>query len=139
MLESWSRRGRRRNASQATARVPRRTTSIENSERVSRLLKARKVPHQVLNAKHHERVPSWPRPGAGAVTVATNAPAAERTSCLGQPEFLAMESLPTGRPWNGRSREWTRRTFTAYWCAIANLQAGHLARKYLRDRCIAEE
>ena len=31
------------------------TTSIENSERVSKLLKARKVPHQVLNAKHHEK------------------------------------------------------------------------------------
>ena len=31
------------------------TTSIENSERVSKLLKARKIPHQVLNAKYHEK------------------------------------------------------------------------------------
>ena len=31
------------------------TTSIENSERVSKLLKARKIPHHVLNAKYHEQ------------------------------------------------------------------------------------
>ena len=31
------------------------TTSIEDSEQLSRLLKRRKLPHQVLNAKHHER------------------------------------------------------------------------------------
>ena len=50
------------------------TTSIENSEKLSGLLKRRGVPHQVLNAKQHEReayvVAQAGRPGA--VTVATN-------------------------------------------------------------------
>lgn len=50
------------------------TTSIESSERMSRLLKARKVPHEVLNAKQHEREAAIvAQAGAlGAVTVATN-------------------------------------------------------------------
>ena len=50
------------------------TTSIENSEKLSGLLERRGVPHQVLNAKQHEReayvVAQAGRPGA--VTVATN-------------------------------------------------------------------
>ncbi len=50
------------------------TTSIENSEKLSGLLKKRGVPHQTLNAKQHEReanvVAEAGRPGA--VTVATN-------------------------------------------------------------------
>ncbi len=50
------------------------TTSIEKSERLSQLLARRGVPHQVLNAKHHEKeamiVAQAGRPGA--VTVATN-------------------------------------------------------------------
>ena len=31
------------------------TVSIEKSERLSNLLHQRKIPHQVLNAKHHEK------------------------------------------------------------------------------------
>ncbi|UCH53578.1 MAG: preprotein translocase subunit SecA, partial [Pseudomonadota bacterium] len=50
------------------------TTSIESSETLSRILEKEKVPHQVLNAKHHEReahiVAEAGRPGA--VTIATN-------------------------------------------------------------------
>ena len=50
------------------------TTSIENSEKLGHLLQRRGVPHQVLNAKQHEReayvVAQAGRPGA--VTVATN-------------------------------------------------------------------
>jgi preprotein translocase subunit SecA len=50
------------------------TTSIEASERVARLLTKEKIPHQVLNAKHHEReaqiVVEAGRPHA--VTIATN-------------------------------------------------------------------
>ena len=50
------------------------TTSIETSEFLSGLLKKRKVPHNVLNAKYHEReaeiVMQAGRPGA--VTIATN-------------------------------------------------------------------
>ncbi len=50
------------------------TTSIEKNEIVSRLLKHKKIPHQVLNAKNHEKEASiLAQAGArGAVTVATN-------------------------------------------------------------------
>ncbi len=50
------------------------TASIETSELISGLLKAEKVPHEVLNAKQHEReagiIAQAGRPGA--VTIATN-------------------------------------------------------------------
>ncbi len=50
------------------------TTSIESSETLAALLKKDKIPHQVLNAKHHEReahiIEQAGRPGA--VTIATN-------------------------------------------------------------------
>ncbi len=50
------------------------TTSIETSERLAGLLSDAKIPHQVLNAKQHEReahiVAEAGRPGA--VTIATN-------------------------------------------------------------------
>jgi preprotein translocase subunit SecA len=50
------------------------TTSIETSELISGLLKQQKIPHEVLNAKQHEReasiVAHAGRPGA--VTIATN-------------------------------------------------------------------
>ena len=50
------------------------TTSIESSEKLSGLLKKRGVPHEVLNAKHHEReahiIAQAGRPSA--ITVATN-------------------------------------------------------------------
>jgi len=50
------------------------TTSIENSELLADLLKKKKIPHQVLNAKQHEReakvVEDAGRPGT--ITIATN-------------------------------------------------------------------
>jgi preprotein translocase subunit SecA len=50
------------------------TTSIETSERLAKLLVGAKIPHEVLNAKQHEReahiVAEAGRPGA--VTIATN-------------------------------------------------------------------
>ncbi len=50
------------------------TTSIENSELLSRLLDAQKLPHQVLNAKQHakeaEIIAQAGRPGV--ITIATN-------------------------------------------------------------------
>jgi len=50
------------------------TTSIENSELLSGLLKKKQIPHQVLNAKQHEReakvVEDAGRPGT--ITIATN-------------------------------------------------------------------
>lgn len=50
------------------------TTSIENSERLSQLLQQHKLPHEVLNAKQHEReaqiVAEAGKPGH--ITIATN-------------------------------------------------------------------
>ena len=50
------------------------TTSIDNSERLSKVLKKRNIKHEVLNAKQHEReaniVQQAGRPGA--ITIATN-------------------------------------------------------------------
>lgn len=50
------------------------TTSVENSEIISRMLTLRKIPHQVLNAKQHQReaeiVSEAGKPGT--VTIATN-------------------------------------------------------------------
>ncbi len=50
------------------------TTSVEKSERLSKMLKKRRVPHEVLNAKHHEREGAIVAMAGrkGAVTVATN-------------------------------------------------------------------
>jgi preprotein translocase subunit SecA len=50
------------------------TISIEKSERLSKMLKKRGVPHQVLNAKHHEQEAEIIAQAGrkGAVTVATN-------------------------------------------------------------------
>lgn len=50
------------------------TASIHNSERLSKLLKEAKIPHQVLNAKQHQRealvISEAGRPGT--ITIATN-------------------------------------------------------------------
>jgi preprotein translocase subunit SecA len=68
------------------------TVSVEKSEELSSLLKRSGVPHEVLNAKHHEREASIiARAGTkGAVTVATNM-AGRGTDIMlgGNPEFMA--------------------------------------------------
>ncbi len=50
------------------------TTNVEVSETLARLLKRRKVPHEVLNAKHHQREAEIiVRAGQpGSITIATN-------------------------------------------------------------------
>ena len=50
------------------------TISIDVSEKISRMLKKEKVPHEVLNAKHHEREAEIiaQAGGLGKVTIATN-------------------------------------------------------------------
>jgi preprotein translocase subunit SecA len=68
------------------------TISIEKSERLSQLLKKQGVPHNVLNAKHHEREAEIIAQAgrAGAVTISTNM-AGRGTDILlgGNPKFLA--------------------------------------------------
>ena len=72
------------------------TVSIESSERLSRLLNKRGIPHEILNAKFHEReahiVAQAGR--AGAVTIATNM-AGRGTDILlgGNAEEMAREQV----------------------------------------------
>ncbi|MGN0838252.1 MAG: preprotein translocase subunit SecA [Pyramidobacter sp.] len=70
------------------------TVSVAVSEHVSRLLRARRIPHQVLNARYHEKESLIVAQAGrfGAVTVATNM-AGRGTDILlgGNPEFLARE------------------------------------------------
>ncbi|WP_457755817.1 preprotein translocase subunit SecA [Thermodesulfatator indicus] len=72
------------------------TTSIENSEILSGLLKKKKIPHQVLNAKYHEREAAIIAQAgrSGAVTIATNMAGRGVDILLGgNPEGLAKEAL----------------------------------------------
>jgi preprotein translocase subunit SecA len=68
------------------------TTSVEKSEILSRMLKRSGVPHEVLNAKYHEREAAIIAQAGrkGAVTVATNM-AGRGTDIMlgGNPEFIA--------------------------------------------------
>ena len=68
------------------------TVSVEKSEELATLLKQRGIPHEVLNAKQHEREAAIiARAGTvGAVTVATNM-AGRGTDIMlgGNPEFMA--------------------------------------------------
>jgi preprotein translocase subunit SecA len=72
------------------------TTSVEKSERLSTLLAKRGVPHEVLNAKQHDREAAIVAMAGhrGAVTVATNM-AGRGTDIMlgGSTEFLADRAL----------------------------------------------
>ncbi len=72
------------------------TISIEKSERLSKMLKQRGIPHHVLNAKHHEKEAMIIAQAGrlGAVTVATNMAGRGVDIMLGgNPEYLAKEEL----------------------------------------------
>ena len=72
------------------------TTSIEKSEILSRMLKKKKIPHQVLNAKHHEREAQIIAQAgrSHAVTIATNMAGRGVDILLGgNPEGLAKMQL----------------------------------------------
>jgi preprotein translocase subunit SecA len=72
------------------------TVSVENSELIADRLKKAGIPHNVLNAKYHEREAEIVAQAGrkGAVTIATNM-AGRGTDILlgGNPEFLAAEYL----------------------------------------------
>ncbi len=72
------------------------TTSIEASERLSTMLKKRRIKHNVLNAKYHEKEAEIIAQAGrvGAVTIATNM-AGRGTDIMlgGNPEYLAREVL----------------------------------------------
>jgi preprotein translocase subunit SecA len=68
--------------------------SIENSEKISQMLKQEKIPHHVLNAKYHEMEATIIAQAGryGAVTISTNM-AGRGTDIMlgGNPEMLARE------------------------------------------------
>ncbi len=70
------------------------TTSIDTSERLGKLLKDAKIPHEVLNAKQHEReaqiVAEAGRPGA--VTIATNMAGRGTDIVLGGSQQIPMDA-----------------------------------------------
>ncbi|HEY0431082.1 MAG TPA: preprotein translocase subunit SecA [Pyrinomonadaceae bacterium] len=72
------------------------TVSVENSELIARRLQRESVPHNVLNAKYHEREAEIIAQAGrkGAVTIATNM-AGRGTDILlgGNPDFMAREFL----------------------------------------------
>ena len=72
------------------------TVSIEKSELLSKLLKREKIPHNVLNAKHHEQEAQIVAQAGhfGAVTIATNM-AGRGTDIMlgGNADFLAKAEL----------------------------------------------
>jgi len=75
------------------------TISIEKSERLSSMLKRQGIPHNVLNAKQHEREAEIVAQAGrkGAVTISTNM-AGRGTDILlgGNPEFLARNACKLG-------------------------------------------
>lgn len=72
------------------------TISIENSETLSKMLKKARIPHEVLNAKHHEREADIVAQAGrfGAVTIATNMAGRGTDIVLGgNPEFMAKSEM----------------------------------------------
>jgi preprotein translocase subunit SecA len=81
------------------------TVSIERSEAIGRALEAHKIPHNVLNAKHHEREAEIVSQAGrkGAITIATNMAGRGTDIVLGgNAEALALKELgdPEHPDWN---------------------------------------
>ena len=102
------------------------TTSVEKSEYLSKLLVQRQVPHEVLNAKQHEREAAIVAQAGhkGAVTVATNM-AGRGTDIMlgGNPEFLADIALRE----RGLDPVETLTEYEAAWDEVVATMKGHVA------------
>jgi len=104
------------------------TVSVEKSERLSRLLEKRGIPHSVLNAKHHSREAQVVTQAGRlhTVTVATNMAGRGVDILLGgNPEGLARMDLAAGQPELVEGSD-------SYQAKLAELTAGH------EDECRAE-
>jgi preprotein translocase subunit SecA len=102
------------------------TTSVEKSEYLSKLLRGLQVPHEVLNAKHHEREATIVAQAghAGAVTVATNMAGRGTDIVLGgNPEFLADLELRR----RGLDPVEKREEYEAEWDAVLVTMAEQVA------------
>jgi preprotein translocase subunit SecA len=99
------------------------TTSVEKSEYLAKLLVQLQIPHEVLNAKHHEReaIIVAQAGHAGAVTVATNMAGRGTDIVLGgNHEFLADLELRR----RGLDPVETREEYEAAWDeAVAGMKA----------------
>ncbi len=95
------------------------TVSIEDSEHLSRLLQKEKIPHNVLNAKQHEKEAEIIAQAGrlGSVTISTNM-AGRGTDILlgGNPEYLAREMLRAKdkAPEEATEEEWKEALEKAY-------------------------
>ncbi len=92
------------------------TVSVDTSEVLSRMLKRRKIPHQVLNARYHQQEAEIvSRAGvAGAVTIATNMAGRGTDIKLG-PSVVRAECLEA----RGRNRRAAGEAFAgAPWCCL---------------------
>ncbi len=89
------------------------TTSIEASERIAKLLQSEKIPHEVLNAKQHEReahiVAEAGRPGA--ITIATNMAGRGTDIVLGGSTQIQIDAMvnPNEADLQGIQAEWLKR------------------------------
>jgi preprotein translocase subunit SecA len=89
------------------------TTSIEASERIAKLLQSEKIPHEVLNAKQHEReahiVAEAGRPGS--ITIATNMAGRGTDIVLGGSTQMQIDAIenPNEADLAGIKADWQQR------------------------------
>ena len=90
------------------------TTSIENSEFISKILTKEKLPHQVLNAKHHEKeahiITQAGQPGM--ITIATNMAGRGTDIVLGgniEPEIDKLDKVKEKKKIKDMKDSWKKR------------------------------
>ena len=88
------------------------TVSIEKSEKLGDLLKRKGIPHQLLNAKNHEKEAAIIAQAGhtGAVTVATNMAGRGVDIILGgkKPEEPKREDFPDEQEWQKEHQKWQK-------------------------------
>ncbi len=106
------------------------TTSIENSERISDILKAENLPHSVLNAKQHEReagvIAEAGRPGV--ITIATNMAGRGTDIVLGGNAAKQADLLQLDEALSEQQRTTQAETLSSEWKSLHEqvLKAGGL-------------